>query len=533
LKKVYRIHPAIGIARLGDSPADYFVGPEAPGVLPLLNQVDEPSFARGNYKDEAHRIKRQGARFRVYEYTYDSSKVLQGVREITVAEGRVEWSVHLANGKAAGPRFDDTGRRNKGVPVKDLIIDAKLQKISGSSRAPKRLQGKFIGVTVPLGDLLTDRAGRLVVLGGFGHSQSVPAGRILTDFANNDGWCDDSSDGPVRASIKLHGTSTKVEAEPAWVIVGPPDFAPEIENVITLYDVVLDVAAKLHPALDIRAHMPVSFTAHIYPILKRATLNIWVNYLARRGHGPESEAYFLAPELLALLSDNAPAPHHALARHGARATLPMHGDHDGDLSTAAGRRQHTFEHLRKPQGGGGDMPMLNPQRGPGAPALTDLQYKLMERWAAGDFVSDWPGFPPTALALDQLPAQDQPAALDRAALDACVGAAFYPGIEAGMIMSKKTTYDPKRPFRIASRLGPGALTEGMSVPWQADFRECSTNWWPAQRPNEVYRDGANPGHWVPTTWRRETMVARWSQLGFVVKKTLNGQDRFVEDERNV
>jgi hypothetical protein len=45
---------------------------------------------------------------------------------ITAAEARINWSVHLANGKAAGPRFEASGRRNKGVPANDLIIDAKL-----------------------------------------------------------------------------------------------------------------------------------------------------------------------------------------------------------------------------------------------------------------------------------------------------------------------------------------------------------------------------------------------------------------------
>ncbi|MEP6691049.1 MAG: LodA/GoxA family CTQ-dependent oxidase, partial [Gemmatimonadaceae bacterium] len=201
----YRIHPAIGIARLGDSPNEYFIGPEAPGVLPSLGKPDEPAVVPGKYKDAAHRIKRQGARFRVYEYVYNGSKVLQSVREITAADARIDWTVHLANSKAAGPRFEATGRRNTGVPVEKLIIDAKTQKISGASQAMKRLKGKFMGVTVPLGDLLTDGAGRLVVLGGFGTSQSVPAGRVMVHFANNDGWCDDTSDGPVRATIKLKG----------------------------------------------------------------------------------------------------------------------------------------------------------------------------------------------------------------------------------------------------------------------------------------------------------------------------------------
>ena len=33
-------------------------------------------------------------------------------------------------------------------------------------------------------------------------------------------------------------------AEPAWVIVGPADFAPEIKNLVTLYDVAFDVAVR-------------------------------------------------------------------------------------------------------------------------------------------------------------------------------------------------------------------------------------------------------------------------------------------------
>ena len=32
----YRVHPAIGIACVGDSPDDFYIGPEAPGVSPVL-----------------------------------------------------------------------------------------------------------------------------------------------------------------------------------------------------------------------------------------------------------------------------------------------------------------------------------------------------------------------------------------------------------------------------------------------------------------------------------------------------------------
>ena len=52
-----KIHPAIGIARLGNSPADFFIGPERPGEQP------DPA---GGFKDGQCRVKRQAARFRVF-----------------------------------------------------------------------------------------------------------------------------------------------------------------------------------------------------------------------------------------------------------------------------------------------------------------------------------------------------------------------------------------------------------------------------------------------------------------------------------
>ena len=50
-----KIHPAIGIARVGNSSTEFFVGPEHPGVH---------SQPQGGYRDTQGRIKRQAARFR-------------------------------------------------------------------------------------------------------------------------------------------------------------------------------------------------------------------------------------------------------------------------------------------------------------------------------------------------------------------------------------------------------------------------------------------------------------------------------------
>ena len=515
MKKNYAIHPAIGIARVGDSPDDYFIGPEAPEVPPSLNKPGAPS-GNGKYKDGQGRIKRQGARFRVYEFTRDDSGVLTEVREITAAEGRIEWQVHLTNRKPAAPKFREIGRRNSGIPESNLVIDAGNQTISGTSQGMKRLKGMFQGssdraIEVPLGDALTDDAGRLIVLGGFGQSQSVaskPEQQKIGNFADNDDWCDDVSDGPVGATVQLNGATEKNEVDPAWVIVAPPDFAPPMQNVITLYDVVYNIMARFDPSLRVSDSSRVSFSRDIYPIFRRVSNMHWTSDVAAGAHGPDSDAFFVAH--LQNLSTNKPEQRDA--------------------------RRRIFRRLRNPAGGGGNMPKLPASTERNAiVALQEEQYQRMRRWAEGEFDADWTGQPPVPLPLEQIPVKDRPHALDRAALEACVGGGFFPGIEVGRIMLEESTYDRNRLFRINTQLAPGALTARMAVPWQADFFACAfeagLDWWPAQRPNQVFR-GQNREPWVPEEWKEyERMVQDWSKLGFIVEET--GTGRLVEGERSV
>ena len=89
-----RIHPGIGIARLGNSPSDYFVGPEIPDYA--LQPIDEL------FKDNEGRVKRQAVRFRIY--AYDSNDNV--VKELTSDDGSIVWQVHLANRKSASNRFE-------------------------------------------------------------------------------------------------------------------------------------------------------------------------------------------------------------------------------------------------------------------------------------------------------------------------------------------------------------------------------------------------------------------------------------------
>lgn len=526
MRRRYDIHPGIGIARVGDSPDDYFVGPEAPGFPPLLAKPDSSSASDGHFRDAQKRIKRQGARFRVYETTFDDSGN-RDVREITAADARIEWTVHLRNAKAAALRFtarpeDKPERRNLNIPEDQLVIDSGEQHIAGERQGFRRLAGFFQGIEVQLGDLLTDSAGRLIVLGGFGRSLPGPRNLPVRHFANNDDWCDDVSDGPVRATIQLNGGTEVIAAQPAWIIVAPPDFAPAVENVITLYDLVYNVMAKsIDHSLDVTRETIVSFTKDIYPILRRVSTMHWVSNVADAGHGPQQPMHFLSrlPEL---------------ASNTAKFAL---------------LRNTIFKKLRKPSGGGGNMPKLPASISDAggidtSVALTECQFERMRRWAEGTFEADWPGTeslpPPTAL--DDLPVHERPAALDRAALEACVGGAFFPGIEVGRVMLDQSTYDQNNAFRIDPQRDAGTLTARMAVPWQADFFECALqpdaedpengmDWWPGQRPVNVLRRDGSRGNWSSGITTKTGMVSQWRGLGFVVKD--EATDRFVETERTL
>ena len=530
MRRSYAIHPGIGIARVGDSPDDYFIGPEAPGGSPVPAKPESSGPSDGSYKDVEGRIKRQGARFRIFETTIDDAGQHREVREITAAEAEIEWTVHLANAKAAAPRFtynaaEAGARRNAGIPEHQLVIDAGSVRIKGSGQRSTPLAGAFQGLDVPLGDLLTDREGRLIVLGGFGSSRSVTP-RPLKDFVNNDGWCDDVSDGPVRATIQLTRSGDRLEAESAWVIVAPPDFAPGIESVVTLYDVVYSIMSKsVAPSLAVTPDTVVSFSRDIYPILRRVSTLHWVSNVAAGGHGPGNPMHFLSriPEL---------------ADNGAGTTS---------------LRRAIFKKLRSPSGAGGNMPKLPASVTEAgvinaSVALTDVQYERMRRWAAGTFESDWQESTTAgrAIRLEDLASRDVPAALDRAALEACAGGGFFPGIEAGRMLLERTTYAESSPFRINPRLPPGALTAQMAVPWQADFFECALqsdpednpddpangmDWWPAQRPVNVLRGASKRADWTSGIKDKRAMVDKWARLGFVVKEA--GTERFVETERGI
>src|SRR5262249_10296124 len=149
------------------------------------------------------------------------------VKELTKDDATIVWTAHLANTKASWKRFDGTNDdptlRNASIADRSsLEIDPGPRTLDAPNQAAGLNTGHFRGAEVPLGERRTDDAGRLLILGGFGSSASVPPGQPLANgggnnFANNDFWHDDVSDGPVTATVTLNGTMTSLTAAPAWV----------------------------------------------------------------------------------------------------------------------------------------------------------------------------------------------------------------------------------------------------------------------------------------------------------------------------
>jgi hypothetical protein len=283
-----------------------------------------------------------------------------------------------------------------------------------------------------------------MVLGGRG--KSVGDEDKLTNFYRNDTWYDDVSDGPVTAEIVFADGTPPQRVEPAWVIVGPPDFAPTIQGVVTLYDLLYQVGYE-HFGLTLRADP--SFTEHVYPLVNRAIGLQWVH------------------------------PH------------PIWGEFSADFSALSKSSRalpppallaETIARLRAVQN---DTQILDRF------SLLKFQEDLLQWWEEGKVMDDWQGVP----AVDRTITSQ---GLTRAALEPAIGARLHPGIEAGGILTRKEIYARPFAFRFSHAvLNPGDITAFMALPWQADFFDCKIHWWPSQRPDIIRASAsqADPPQW--------------------------------------
>ena len=528
-ERKYRIHPAIGIARLGDADRDdgdfFFVGPEIPGTWPNFDTQTR----RFNAFKSNGRIRPQAARFRIFEYEKGADGKFHPIGEVTLDDHRVSqitWTVHVANRKAsfckfegqngalANPLFSDyTPERMRNSQIKGIDQRRNLLELDPG---PKTIKGGEAGIKdfaidrppLPiktLGQIRSTPSGQLIFVGGkgtshfdssIGRSDGGAPGEIV-DYANNDSWFDDIADGPVEASIVVDGVSH--QAEGAWVLVGPPDFVPTIRSYRSMYDTLVDLIVRELPIpaedglfagalsdiaamkADFRADgsMPTfrpSFTRHIYPILS-SIANLWRIYA--RSSAPLTNFHaILDPAAYAILGGPASNPN-ARKQIFDRLRNPRQLLDPTNPVQASAMPQTLGDYYGNANGRGG----------PSDPAffhsVSEVQYALLRAWKDGRFDADWQGVPlPSSIIT--------PEGLDRAALENVSGGAFFPGIEASWFFAKAQAY--RAPFRIAKgmvagkvpipvtagqpaeafdlRLEAGAFSQQMALPWQADFLDC-------------------------------------------------------------
>ncbi len=547
----FKIHPAIGIARLGDSPDDFYLAPEQVGQLPIEcdrdgNAVLTPDGQEQpirTFKDEKRRIKRQAARFRVYAYDDDGKpgsevQIGQKIQTTNPKNGQlivgevtdIEWTVYLANKKASWYEFQQTAGehgyakdhplRNADVKGDDarlqLIIDPGPQTVSyqnADQRTAHFAKGKNPGYTQTfppplapnsintLGELKATQQNnhnRLIVLGGYGNSGSYKTGfgnPVITNYANNDGWFDDTSDGPVQARIRYQvltedGRAPDPSKPPkflyadvdvtAWVIVGYPRFAPQITDIITMDDLVYDLSVRQFGYNVYLYGLPPFDGTHKPPDPADAkALALWRK---QAQYNPDYYPYFWR-DIWPILSR--PNNYQYVMDFDAftggdphDTTAGMEGNFDVDLlkvppfegedpDMREKRRQwrmRLWDVLRKPGEENlwwravdpsnpnyrpvlmpflcGDNPLSNT-----SPSkflrLTDTQLFLLKQWAEGKFINEQDeGIPAPNPEQSSLTGSD----LDRGVLSGLLGGSFCPGGEASWIMRNPAIYS--RAYRI-------------------------------------------------------------------------------------
>lgn len=601
----FRIHPAIGIARVGNS-KDYVIAPETmagspipgsplTGGLPIKAGTEADPIRSADVRDKDGALKRHAARFRIFHYTGSDSDVWprgDGTEVVigTKVGGRtvkdIIWTVHLANKKANTFVLEESGDyqgisgyedgrlppiRNPSIDdpnapqpadklallrdparVRKLTIDAGPRAIAGANKSgvhfdnatvasycdaatrkiveqpayPKSFPNdSFPRMDMPsgpidtLGELLTDAKGRLLVLGGYGRAAGWRLGGPvpLNEDVNNNQWFDDTSDGEVSATL-IFDDDTGTEAHSAWVTATDPSYAPQILNVVSLWDEVYDSWVRkldLAPAVfdatkgGYQTSYKPTFGDQVAPIFQAVPLQQWTVNLNQHGMSAHRDVGTIGPT-------------------------------DDPGSTALSGLTAIF---RNPFATGPDkakgqdntrlMPLHLGDGGESFLTLRQTQYFFLQQWNRG-----LDGFDPGAGA--KLGAGEM---LDKATLVNCLGGRFSPGIDLTFVMREPEIYRSVAwqssgvgPFRIHGRdldykhavadkpllgcgyvprqafvdgLEPGDLSKFLALPWHTDYNSCATHppspnpagnrklfWsWPAQRPVAVF--AATGVTWTP------------------------------------
>lgn len=606
---VIRIHPTIGLSRVGNSP-EFYLAPESSaglpqagsavtGGLPIKPGTESTPISDVDLRDGSGALKRQAQRFKLFLYN-DAAAAAQypyvgGVSEIIIGStvgGKtvtdIVWTVHLANKKAncwvlmestAPGKFGSMSAYDDGQlpPLRNLkfagssdpadprrltalIVDPGPRVVRGASAQrvnfdkssgpaffsngevqplpnypvsyPADRFAKLYspsGVVVSqLGALETDAQGRLIVIGGEGtasawfqdengDSRSHGGPFPLSDDVDNDGWFDDTSDGPVNATLVFSDGTQLAIASTAWAVSTDPAYAPQIRNVVSLWDEVYDTWARnfaLDPSLysgppdpgnasGYNTAFKPSFSDDIFPIFRSAHLQMFTTGLNATAMGSHARL------------DNLSAASDPTKFLNVQSFIRSPYPKDNEFQIGSPR-----------------MPLALGDTGSAFLTLTQTQYFFLNQW----FAKAYTATPEKPLSTGEM--------LDRDALANCLGGRFSPGIDLTFIVRDPVFYDANwndpnigafrvnaaaldyskatksQPFlgvgyvpeRSGTRVEPGDVCKFMALPWHTDYNSCATHipspnpggditnttqtgdgrnttlfWsWPAQRPVSVY-----------------------------------------------
>lgn len=483
----YAVHPAVGVARLGNSPDEFYLEPEAIGGLPIECTPDgtprmqggRPQFVR-KFKDGEGRIKRQAAQFRVF--AFDSNDPNDPGREVTLNDSDVEsieWTVHLANKKAvwynndqfignvylAGDPHAETENANyypdPNTPPTPTV-DASLRNwyIQGEDERQKQLiidpgprkvnrpgqKAAFSRDTIPQdyphGSFppIDPEAPRIPYeIDTLGDIMMAPSGRLvvrggfgraggqvpIATYTGADTWFDDISDGPVWCRLKLKGQTEPIVLT-AWALVGSPKYAPELRSISTLDDIMFDVGVRFHglvPELYANGEYNQRFQAN-YERDIEPILDRIGDYIWVAN--VQSMVAFINPRFDT--RDASPAN----AKNRETFFAYFRDSSKNELSEPRQTLFHNNVPMVPLNSGSNSVTNQNQDKYMG---LTKTQYFLLGQWAKGRFTSG---------SYKPWPNRVHP--LDRASAGNCVGHPMSPGIEVTWTVRNPVIYS--EPYRI-------------------------------------------------------------------------------------
>lgn len=484
----FRIYPSIGIARMGNGPAtkdQVIFSPE----IPWENLYD----ADQEYLTKNGALKKQAQRFYIYECDEEGKPF----RRIDPEEYDINWTVEVANkkpfwydfnnsldlsvvadnqnlspnfvekeiapgvgAKRRNPNVLDQGQRvDGGYDYRKELVNSpgavhvdredKRQEICGQFPFTKTGKRSLLAASlhakekqVKLGTAEYDE-GTLIFYPADGISASLNPSDLNTDFADNSNWYDDICDGRITASIKHKHTGESYELvdsdSAAWVASAPPDYAPQIQPISTMFDLICGAANETY---DHELSL-------VFPMMYRLYRMQWVNL-----------GDFLAPSFKETIDK--------LIKDDTFKYIYFKGNTPDEIAKADAIRKEVFEQFRNPiydynnepiipskdmtnisnRGSGKETLKLPYYPGdgidyPGSPAqwfaIPPMLYEELRKWKNGDFYTpdhfnfkdmDQMGAYYRARFMDA--AKDEakkPLLMTRAVLETLYGGGFHPGVE--------------------------------------------------------------------------------------------------------